>query len=99
MLADSHGNLDGVVGRLATDRPNVVKLYGAYSFPFGTQVGLFFYGGSGTPISTYVNTPNHDSDVRLRPRRHGPDAGADAHRSAGLARVPDDAIDRGSVSS
>jgi hypothetical protein len=24
----------------------------------GTQVGLFFYGGSGTPISTYVNTLN-----------------------------------------
>ena len=24
----------------------------------GTQVGAFFYGGSGTPISTYVNTLN-----------------------------------------
>ena len=47
----SHGNLD-VLGRLATDRPHVVKLYGAYTFPFGTQVGAFFYGGSGTPIST-----------------------------------------------
>ncbi|MEP7310412.1 MAG: carboxypeptidase regulatory-like domain-containing protein [Acidobacteriota bacterium] len=58
VLADSRGNLDGVVGRLATDRPNVVKLYGAYSFPMGTQLGLFFYGGSGTPISTYVNTTN-----------------------------------------
>jgi len=58
VLADSRGNLDGVVGRLATDRPNVVKLYGAYSFPLGTQVGVFFYGGSGTPISTYVNTLN-----------------------------------------
>jgi hypothetical protein len=58
VLADSRGNLDGVVGRLATDRPNVVKLYGAYSFAAGTQVGLFFYGGSGTPISTYVNTLN-----------------------------------------
>ena len=46
------------MGNLATDRPNVVKLYGAYSFPMGTQVGLFFYGGSGTPISTYVNTVN-----------------------------------------
>jgi len=63
VLMDSHGfplggGPDGVVGRLATDRPNVVKLYGAYSFPVGTQVGLFFYGGSGTPISTYVNTLN-----------------------------------------
>ncbi len=57
MMWDSHGNLN-ILGRLATDRPHVVKLYGAYSFPFGTQVGLFFYGGSGTPISTYVNTTN-----------------------------------------
>jgi outer membrane receptor protein involved in Fe transport len=53
ILWDSHGNLD-VLGRLATDRPNVVKLYGAYQFNFGTQLGLFFYGGSGTPLSTQV---------------------------------------------
>jgi Carboxypeptidase regulatory-like domain/TonB dependent receptor len=57
LLFDSRGNLD-VRGRLATDRPHVVKLYGAYEFPFGTQVGAFFYGGSGTPITTYVNTIN-----------------------------------------
>lgn len=57
LMWDSHGTLD-VVGRLATDRPHVVKLYGAYSFPFGTELGVFFYGGSGTPISTYVNTTN-----------------------------------------
>ena len=31
-----------------------MKLYGAYQFAFGTQIGAFFYGGSGTPISTYV---------------------------------------------
>ena len=49
---------DGVLGRLATDRPSVVKLYGAYTFPSGTQLGLNFYGGSGTPISTYVVTLN-----------------------------------------
>jgi outer membrane receptor protein involved in Fe transport len=53
ILWDAHGHLD-VVGRLATDRPNVVKLYGAYQFNFGTQLGLFFYGGSGTPLSTEV---------------------------------------------
>ncbi len=53
ILWDSHGNLN-VLGRLATDRPHVVKLYGAYQFNFGTQVGLFFYGGSGTPLSTQV---------------------------------------------
>jgi carboxypeptidase family protein/TonB-dependent receptor-like protein len=57
LLWDSHGNLD-VLGRLATDRPHVVKLYGAYDFPFGTQVGAFFYGASGTPISTYVTSTN-----------------------------------------
>ena len=31
-----------------------MKLYGAYQFAFGTQLGAFFYGGSGTPISTQV---------------------------------------------
>jgi hypothetical protein len=57
MLWDAHGNLDPR-GRLATDRPHVVKLYGAYQFDFGTQIGAFFYGGSGTPLTTYVNTIN-----------------------------------------
>ena len=57
ILFDSHGNLD-VLGRLATDRPHAVKLYGAYDFPFGTQIGAFFYGASGTPMSTYVTTVN-----------------------------------------
>ncbi len=57
LLYDSHGNLD-VLGRLATDRPHVVKLYGAYSFPFGTQLGAFLYAGSGTPISTYATSTN-----------------------------------------
>jgi hypothetical protein len=54
---DSHGNLD-VLGRLPTDRPHVVKLYGSYMAPFGTQFGVNFYGGSGTPLTTYVNTVN-----------------------------------------
>jgi hypothetical protein len=53
VLWDSHGNLN-VLGRLATDRPHVVKLYGAYQFGIGTQIGAFFYGGSGTPITTNV---------------------------------------------
>jgi hypothetical protein len=57
LLWDASGNLD-VLGRLATDRPHVVKLYGAYDFPFGTQIGAFFYGASGTPISTYVTSTN-----------------------------------------
>ena len=57
LMFDAHGNL-GVEGRLATDRPHVLKLYGAYDFPFGTQIGAFVYAGSGTPISTYVITTN-----------------------------------------
>lgn len=54
---DASGTLD-VVGRLPTDRPHVVKLYGSYLLPFGTQVGAFFYGGSGTPLTTYVVSTN-----------------------------------------
>jgi outer membrane receptor protein involved in Fe transport len=54
---DSQGNLD-VLGRLPTDRPHVVKLYGSYLLPFGTQIGGFFYAGSGTPQTTYVVSGN-----------------------------------------
>ncbi len=54
---DSHGHLD-TLGRLATDRPVVAKLYGSYMLKFGTQIGGFVYVGSGTPMSTVVNTTN-----------------------------------------
>ncbi|MEP6914709.1 MAG: carboxypeptidase regulatory-like domain-containing protein [Acidobacteriota bacterium] len=54
---DSHGNLD-TLGRLATDRPVVAKFYGSYTLPFGTQIGGFVYAGSGTPMSTVVNSTN-----------------------------------------
>ncbi len=54
---DSRGTLD-VLGRLPTDRPHVVKLYGSYLMPFGTQVGAFLYAGSGTPLTTYVVSSN-----------------------------------------
>lgn len=57
LLWDSNGNV-GLMGRLATDRPHVAKLYGSYDLPFGTQVGAFFYGGSGTPVYTYVTSTN-----------------------------------------
>lgn len=57
LMFDSRGHLD-VLGRLPTDRPHVVKLYGSYFFKFGTEIGAFFYGGSGTPLSTYVVTQN-----------------------------------------
>ena len=52
-MYDSHGNLD-VLGNLATDRTNVFKVYGSYEFKFGTQFSGFYYGGSGTPVSTYA---------------------------------------------
>ena len=55
MMFDSHGNM-GVDGRLPTDRPHVVKVYGSYLFKTGTNVGLNFYGGSGTPISKSVQS-------------------------------------------
>ncbi len=57
MMFDSHGNLNPT-GRLATDRPHVLKMYGAYMTSFGTQIGLNQYVGSGTPITTYVRTIN-----------------------------------------
>jgi hypothetical protein len=57
MLWDARGNLDPQ-GRLATDRPHVAKIYGSYMAPFGTQVGWNIYAGSGTPLTTYVNTIN-----------------------------------------
>ena len=66
LLWDSHGNLD-VVGRLATDRPHVVKLYGAYDFPFGSQIGAFFYGASGTPMSSLV-TSTQSADLLVNGR-------------------------------
>jgi hypothetical protein len=54
---DAHGHLDPQ-GRHATDRPHVLKLNGAILLPFGSELGMNFYAGSGTPLSTYVNTLN-----------------------------------------
>lgn len=45
-------------GRLATDRPHVFKLFGNYSFPWGTEIGGFFLAESGTPVSTKVESVN-----------------------------------------
>ncbi len=66
LMCDSRGNLD-VRGRLATDRPHVVKLYGAYTSRSARQIGASFYGASGTPISTYV-TSTHGADVFVNGR-------------------------------
>ncbi|MBK5295362.1 MAG: TonB-dependent receptor [Acidobacteriia bacterium] len=61
LLYDSRGNLDPQ-GPLPTDRPHVLKLYGSRSFKWSekmaTDIGGFFYGGSGTPLTTLMNTTN-----------------------------------------
>ena len=54
---DSKG-IVGLLGRLPTDRPHVLKLYGSYQMPFGTEFGGFFRVSSGTPITTQVTTIN-----------------------------------------
>jgi hypothetical protein len=54
LMFDAHGNF--VYGRLPTDRPHVLKLFGSYLFNFGTSVGLNYYAGSGTPISEAVQS-------------------------------------------
>jgi hypothetical protein len=52
VMFDSHGKF--LEGRLETDRPHVLKVYGSYAFKWGTEVGLRFYAGSGTPVTTRV---------------------------------------------
>ncbi len=56
-LYDAHG-VNGLYGRLPTDRPHVFKLYGAYNFKFGTQIGTFFRMSSGTPVTTQADSIN-----------------------------------------
>ena len=61
VLFDAHGNVD-IKGRLATDRPHVFKLYGNKEFNWKsnhtTDLGLFQYAGSGTPLTMVVQTVN-----------------------------------------
>ncbi|HXK59620.1 MAG TPA: TonB-dependent receptor [Acidobacteriota bacterium] len=52
ILFDSHGRF--LDGRLQTDRPHVLKLYGAYEFAFGTTLSARFHVSSGTPLTTMV---------------------------------------------
>ena len=47
-----------MLGRLADGSSARREAVRRVHFPFGTQVGAFFYGGSGTPMTTYVNTVN-----------------------------------------
>ncbi|OGD22694.1 MAG: hypothetical protein A2W03_16470, partial [Candidatus Aminicenantes bacterium RBG_16_63_16] len=48
-------NLNPIDGPLATDRPHVFKLYGAYTFPFRLTVGALVNAMSGTPLTEYWN--------------------------------------------
>jgi hypothetical protein len=61
VLFDASGHLDPR-GNLATDRTHVFKWNGSYGFDFHgmgrTNLGAFFYLGSGTPLSTQVWTKN-----------------------------------------
>lgn len=61
LLWDSKGNLNPQ-GRLATDRPHAIKLYGSKTVSWGkkmaTDFGVFFYAASGTPLTTLINTIN-----------------------------------------
>ena len=48
-------DLSPVDGPLATDRPHVFKLYGAYAFPFRLTIGAVVAALSGTPTTEYWN--------------------------------------------
>ncbi len=53
-------NLNPVDGPLATDRPHVFKLYGAYTFPFRLTIGALVTAMSGRPMTEYwsINDDN-----------------------------------------
>lgn len=55
---DANGNV-GLYGLLPTDRPHVLKFYGAKTFKWGTEVGAFFRAMSGTPLTTQMTTSHH----------------------------------------
>ena len=82
VLWDAHGNLDPR-GRLATDRPHVVKLYGAYQFEWARKSAR-----SSTAAAAH-RSPRRSSARIIRAdgqrsRRHGTHAGPDADGSAAL---------------
>ena len=46
---------DPVFGRLQTDRPHLFELQGTYDLPWGTGLGLYWIGQSGTPQQTQMS--------------------------------------------
>jgi hypothetical protein len=51
-------NLNPIDGLLATDRPHVFKIYGAYTFPFRLTVGAVATAMSGRPMTEYWTLDN-----------------------------------------
>jgi hypothetical protein len=61
--------LEDAKGLLPNDRTHVLKLFGAYRFPFGLDVGAFFSFQSGTPLNEFGANQTHPWEfVFLRPR-------------------------------
>lgn len=56
-MLDRHGQ--PVYGRLATDRPHVIKLQGTYELAWGTQLGLNLFAGSGTPLQREISVDGY----------------------------------------
>jgi hypothetical protein len=52
-------NMNEAIGKLATDRPHQVKLYGSYSFDWGLTVGFYSYAMSGTPQARHCAINNY----------------------------------------
>jgi hypothetical protein len=48
-------NLSESTGKLPTDRPHQIKVYGSYTFDFGLTFGFYSYLMSGTPVSTMLS--------------------------------------------
>ncbi len=57
---DYAGLMDNATGNLAQDRRHNVKLFGAYSFDSGFQVGGNFYYWSGRPINSLGTHPTDE---------------------------------------
>ena len=51
-------NLNVIDGQLATDRPHVFKLYGAYTFPFRLTLGAVLVAESGRPMTEFWTLDN-----------------------------------------
>ncbi len=60
-------------GPLPLDRPHQLKIFGNYTFPMGTSLGLGLSGTSGKPLTALAAHPTYgnDSEIPLTPRGEG----------------------------